>query len=339
MGNINIFLSYCWADSEVADEIYSHFKDDKDTELHRDIVDIGTWKSIKEYMQSIVNMDYVILLISDAYLKSANCMYEVLEVMRDRNYRKKIFPAVITTEIYKPISRARYVKHWECEFKELDQSLKEINVQNLGRLNEDLKRYQDISSNIALFLDEVADMNNPAIQDVCDRIEEQLVKRGLLTNKPNLLEEKGIPKYRYASEPSDLEVNQFVKQSYAQIIGLFSASCGRYEREHVNIQLQIEEIDARNTVYYFYNNGRLVRGLKVFLGNLYSSRETIGISDCTMVFGGSNHSWNGLYEAKYLEGELKLYSTLSLLNSGRAMTVQDVVADIWKNYVQIYLER
>ena len=91
----NLFLSYCWKDSNEADKIYDFFKSSRNIELHRDTIDIGKWESIKEYMQSISDMDYTILLISDVYLKSANCMYEVLEVMRDRNYRDKIFPAVI----------------------------------------------------------------------------------------------------------------------------------------------------------------------------------------------------------------------------------------------------
>lgn len=174
----NLFLSYCWNDSNEANKIYDYFKSSQNIELHRDTIDIGKWGSIKEYMQSISDMDYTILLISDSYLKSANCMYEVLEVMRDRNYRDKIFPAVICSEIYNPITRAKYVKHWQDEFSELESRLKEIKVQNLGKLNEDLKRRQDISSNIAEFLNVVSDMNNPNIEDVCVRIEEKLNQKG-----------------------------------------------------------------------------------------------------------------------------------------------------------------
>lgn len=40
-----------------------------------------------------------------------------------------------------------------------------------------------------------------------------------------------------------------------------------------------------------------------------------------------------------LDGELKLYATMSLMNSQRAMKVEEVVADIWEHYIQIYLER
>ena len=64
---------------------------DPEINLHRDKLDIRKWGSIKQYMQSIPKMDYMILLISDAYLKSANCMYEVLEVMRDSSIRIKYF--------------------------------------------------------------------------------------------------------------------------------------------------------------------------------------------------------------------------------------------------------
>ncbi len=180
MKEINIFLSYCWDDDEIADGIYDYFLNKKNIELHRDKIEIGSWNSIKEYMQSISDMDYVILIISDSYLKSANCMYEVLEVMRDRKYKDKIFPAVINSEIYNPIGRIEYVRYWQGEFNKLQEALEAINVQNLGNFSRDLKRCQDISSNIAEFLDVVSDMNNPKIKDVVLRIEEKLSSKGLM---------------------------------------------------------------------------------------------------------------------------------------------------------------
>lgn len=189
---MNIFLSYCWKDDEIADSIYNYFLNSKNIDLHRDKIDIGKWDSIKEYMQSISRMDYIILIISDSYLKSANCMYEVLEVMRDRKYKDKIFPAVINSEIYDPITRAEYVKHWQGQFKNLQEALKEIDVQNLGNLNRDLKRCQDISSNIAEFLDVVSDMNNPNIKEVTMRIEEKLSSKGVISRNKDFSFEKNL---------------------------------------------------------------------------------------------------------------------------------------------------
>lgn len=183
MKKIDVFLSYCRKDSSVADDIYNYFINNQNIKLHRDIFDIKKWDSIRMYMQSVTNMNYMIIIISDAYLKSVNCMYEVLEIMRDRKYRDKIFPAVVYSEIYSPFIRIKYIKYWEDEFIKLQNSLKEIQIQNLGNLNEDLKRIQDISSNIAEFLDVVSDMNNPNIEDVCIRIEEKLKIKELIVNK------------------------------------------------------------------------------------------------------------------------------------------------------------
>lgn len=171
-----VFLSYCWSDDDTANNIYDYLKNILDIEIHRDKIDIGTWGSIKEYMQSIPQMDYVILLISDSYLKSANCMYEVLEVIRDRNYRSKIFPAVINTSIYNPVTRANYVKYWQQQYYELEESLQGIGLQNIGKLGDDLKRRQNIASNIADFLDVISDMNNPKIADIKIVIGEKLSK-------------------------------------------------------------------------------------------------------------------------------------------------------------------
>ncbi len=343
---VNIFLSYCWNDSSEADRIYDYFKKGQNIELHRDRIDIKKWGSIKEYMQSISNIDYIILLISDSYLKSANCMYEVLEVMRDRYYRDKIFPAVIYSGIYSPVTRAKYVKHWQDEFKELEDTLKGINVQNLGKLNEDLKRRQDISSNIAEFLDVVSDMNNPNIADVCMSIEDKLSQKGYLGKENSKLNDAndlfatlGIPKTKFNVEPTDLEINQFVRDSFNKIVKLLSQLCQQYQTQNAWVQVQIEQVDTRTVIYQFYRNGQLVRGLKLFLSNMFGGgRENIGLSDNTMSCGGGN-SWNGMYDAKFIDGELKLYATMSLMNSQKAMAVEEVVADIWEHYIQIYLRR
>lgn len=349
MKKVNIFLSYCWNDSNEANKIYDYFKNSQNIELHRDTIDIGKWGSIKEYMQSISNMDYAILLISDSYLKSANCMYEVLEVMRDRYYRDKIFPAVINSDIYSPVTRAKYVKHWQDEFIELESTLKEINVQNLGKLNEDLKRRQDISSNIAEFLDVVSDMNNPNIEDVCVIIEEKLGQKGFLRSKNSqinnandLFATLGRLKAKYSSEPTDFEISQFVRDSYNQIIKLLSQLCEQYHNENTWIEVridQIKQIDTRTVIYQFYRNGKLVRGLKLFLRNISGGRfENIVLSDNILPFGDGG-PYIAIYDAKYNEGELSLYATMSNSNSQKAMKVEEVVADIWENYIKNYLVR
>lgn len=56
---------------------------------------------------------FAVLLISDSYLKSVNCMYEVLEIMKEVEYRRRIFPAIIDANIYSTEEQIKYVKYWE----------------------------------------------------------------------------------------------------------------------------------------------------------------------------------------------------------------------------------
>lgn len=345
MKKFKIFLSYCWADDRIADDIEACLSKNPNIDLHRDKLDIGNGESIKKYMQSISQMDYTILLISDAYLKSANCMYEVLEVMRDRKYKDKIFPAIIHSGIYKPAIRASYVKYWQQEYNELKRDLEGIDVQNIGRLGEDLKRRQDISSNVADFLDLVADMNNPAINDVCIIIEKKLEEKKLINAHDNVSMEQGVSVDLFSAmgitgsvgriEPSDYEINQFMSQSFEKLNEIMSDLCRQLEEQHPVYQVTVERIDSRNCLYQFYKNGQMLRSLKLFLDNSFGAMN-IGLSNDFYSISG-NHSWNAMYTAKNADGQLGLSATLSMSGNREQMTVEEVVKDIWTNHINPWL--
>lgn len=87
-----VFLSYCQKDSDIADIIDTEItaKAEGKAKISRDIRDVEYHQSFKKFMQSIETHDYVIMVISDNYLKSRNCMFEVLEVIKDSQYEKKL---------------------------------------------------------------------------------------------------------------------------------------------------------------------------------------------------------------------------------------------------------
>lgn len=347
MGKYEIFLSYCWADDETAGNIEAALGKNDTINLHRDKIDIGTWGSIKDYMQSISQMDYTILLISDAYLKSFNCMYEVLEVMRDRNYSEKIFPAVKNSGIYKPAIRAEYVKYWQNEYDKLHESLEGIQVQNLGRLGEDLKRAQDIAANVAVFLDMVADMNNPAIQDVCVAIETKLKERKFIGSAPvvrpvgnassTLFDSIAITSQMSNMGATDFEINQFMSRSFQEVNSMMVDLCKQLEERYPCFQVVTEKNDSRKFFYQFYKTGKLIRNLMIFLDQSFGSMN-IGISTDIHSFGGGGSSWNGMYTSKEINGKLYLSSQFSIWGNQDDMSVEDVVKDIWKTYINPYLQ-
>lgn len=167
-----IFISYSWANKDIADLIDNDFQELGYT-LTRDERDIKYKDSIKEFMQQIGKHDFVIMLISDSYLKSENCMYEVMEVMRDREYKKKILMIVlrdddkrfynnyeklmgeelnfkdlkIGADIYSTSGRIGYMEYWEkCESEMVEQINRiQTDINKIQPLNE-LKRIKNITS-------------------------------------------------------------------------------------------------------------------------------------------------------------------------------------------------
>ncbi len=174
--NKTVFLSYNWHDGGIADRIDKHLSGIPGIIVKRDVRDIGPWKSIRKFMEGIRQQDYAVLIVSDLYLKSKNCMFEVMEIMKEREYGDRIFPAVVEHGIYDPLVRAGYIKYWQHECGKLDASIRGLEPEYITELAADLKQYKSIASSIGEFLNIVADMNNPDIQEVEVQIEKAILK-------------------------------------------------------------------------------------------------------------------------------------------------------------------
>lgn len=346
---VDMFVSYCQRDSIYADNIDLYFKN-KGITIHRDVRDISKWKSIREYMETIRDMNYAVLIVSDNYLKSFNCMYEVLEVMKEKNYVNKIFPLVIETSIYSPGGKIPYIKYWEDKYKELQEQVRQIDFVNAGDVIDDLKKTQNIASSMGEFLAKVSDMNNPNISDYTSAIENKLQQSDLLNNSSistentsynaqgnDIFSSLNIPKASVRFEPTDLEKNQFMSRSFQGINNLMKELSAQVEQDNTNIQVDIEAVDSRTVIYQYYKNGNQIRFLKLFLGNCLGMRDnSIGIS-CDNYSFGNNSSYNGMIASKVEDGELRLFFSFSSSLNQRGMAIEEVVKEIWVKYVQPYL--
>lgn len=139
-----IFLSYCQKDSDVADYLEEKLNPliKGRATISRDIRDVEYHESFKRFMNSIEKHDYVISVISDRYLKSRNCMYEMLEVVKDSNFSERLVFVVLTendsiyykkeqvlpieAKVYSVTDQAEYTKYWDEEIKLLDKQIEEI---------------------------------------------------------------------------------------------------------------------------------------------------------------------------------------------------------------------
>lgn len=346
---VNMFVSYCQKDAKYANIIDSYFKN-KSVVIHRDIRDISPWKSIRKYMQTIRDMDYAVLIITNNYLKSFNCMYEVLEVMKEKNYENKIFPVVIETSIYSPSGKISYIKYWEDKYNELKNQINKIEVVNAGNIIDDLKKTQNVCSSMSEFLSKVADMNNPDVSNINMVIENKLKEQGLLDSKGEVADNRAkenkdifsslnIAGVNANSNPTDLEKDKFITISFENINKLLKELCNQVEKESSNIQVRIEKIDNKTIIYKFYKNGNQVRMLKLFLGNCLGMRSNnIGLS-CENYSFSNNNSFEGIISSKVKDGKLALYFMIGISFSQDCKSVEEVVKEVWTVYIQPYISR
>lgn len=139
-----IFLSYCQKDSDIADlidERLGSLVKGKAT-ISRDIRDVKYHESFKKFMQSIEHHDFVITIISDSYMKSRNCMYEVLEVVKDSDFANKLVFIVlknedvkyyknkpdmdIGTDVYSAKGQTNYSIYWKLQEQDLQKQIDDL---------------------------------------------------------------------------------------------------------------------------------------------------------------------------------------------------------------------
>ena len=95
-----LFMSYCQKDSDIANLIEGGLAPhiNGKARISRDIRDVEYHESFKKFMQTIETHDFVIMIISDNYLKSRNCMFEVLEVIKNSQFQKKLAFIVLSDD-------------------------------------------------------------------------------------------------------------------------------------------------------------------------------------------------------------------------------------------------
>jgi tetratricopeptide (TPR) repeat protein len=158
-----IFLSYCWSNSDIAQIIDDDFRQ-KGITLIRDVRDVEYRQSLKKYMQGINNTDFVTMLIGDAFLKSQNCMYEVLELINSRTFESKILPITVgDASFFRTTERAKYYDYWDAKISEAQEHLAKYNTADYA---EDLRHYKNIRNNLQEFFDKITDLNSMSFEQM-----------------------------------------------------------------------------------------------------------------------------------------------------------------------------
>lgn len=144
MDRPTVFISYKRDKSDVVNELEN--KIDGRTEIKRDTKKIGAWESITTFMNSIPKQDFTILVLSDNYLKSVACMYEVLQLFKDDNWLDKTMIMLADDiNIFGTKEQIAYIKYWSDEYKNITELIKTLPPETVSSQAEDLKKISRIN--------------------------------------------------------------------------------------------------------------------------------------------------------------------------------------------------
>ncbi len=159
MSKPQIFISYCWEDVEIVDRIDNFFKD-IGLFLIKDTRDIGYKDNLIKHMRRVRDTDFVIMVISDAFLKSSNCMYEVVEFLNSPKFEKRILPIRLPgATFFNVTGQVKYYQFWEDQINETENILRGLNdLSKTESIQRELNRFNDIRANLSRFFEYLKDI-------------------------------------------------------------------------------------------------------------------------------------------------------------------------------------
>ena len=156
-----VFVSYKWGgDSEaLVDEIQRRLEE-RGILVTRDKNEVRYRDPIEQFMRRIGAGKCVIVILSNEYLQSKNCMFELTEIASRPEFASRVYPIVMPdAAIFDPMTRLDYVEYWEDKRTALDQKMRKVGQEYLQGIREDLDLYEKTRNTIAGIMDVLADMN------------------------------------------------------------------------------------------------------------------------------------------------------------------------------------
>jgi hypothetical protein len=128
--------------------------------ITRDKTTLKYKSKILDYMRNLARGQYIIVIISKEYLKSKNCLFELLEIAKQGDFYERIFPVVLNdANIYDPIIMCNYLEHWEKEYIQLDRARKKIHFAHSEEQDKAIDLYREICEKFSSLTGIITDMN------------------------------------------------------------------------------------------------------------------------------------------------------------------------------------
>ncbi|MGC1480572.1 MAG: COR domain-containing protein, partial [Chthoniobacterales bacterium] len=166
---INYCVSYAW--TKESSGFVDQLCDDaslRGIEVIRDKTHLGLGERISRFMSNLAKGDRVFVILSDKFLKSAACMFELFEVWRqcrheDEEFLKKVRIYMLPElKIGTIVDRIEVAAHWKQQYEEIGSLIKKHGAEVIG--GDDLrafKRMQEFALHVGDILGLVMDTLQP----------------------------------------------------------------------------------------------------------------------------------------------------------------------------------
>lgn len=162
-----VFISYAWVTATKGKKSHDAIVDSlanalrKDFKVVIDKKDLRYKDNIKEFEKRLGTATKIVLVITDRFLKSKHCMFEVLKIVERGNVYERIFPIVMfDADIYSAKGILNYAKYWDKEKASLEREFKKSKSQaHLIPIQEEVNTYSEFRKIIADFIHVLNNMN------------------------------------------------------------------------------------------------------------------------------------------------------------------------------------
>ena len=137
--------------------------------VRRDKREIPYRGSIEDFMRRLGGAEFVIIVVDDAYLRSRNCMFELTAIADRVNFTRRVFPIILEdADIFDVSGRLRYVKHWETRKAELETDMRDVPLDSLVGIREELDLYAKIGRTVGGITYALQNMNTLTVAEHLD---------------------------------------------------------------------------------------------------------------------------------------------------------------------------
>lgn len=182
-----VFISYTHKDGDLVNILEDELKKYENIKMTRDINATAYRDSLDEFMKTIKEHDFVISVVSSAYIKSLNCMYEVMNLMQDKDYKEKLFFIIVSENdvsyyneknryndfeagIYDVMNRLKYITYWRDKKVELERSINEAKLppESMANVALDMRKLNSVIPSMDDFINLLSDKVGMSFKEMCE---------------------------------------------------------------------------------------------------------------------------------------------------------------------------